>query len=70
MQKVGALWLKEGEKGKFMAGELDLGVLGKVSLMVFKNNKKEKAEQPDYLIYLPGESKEEEQNEQSDEGFF
>jgi len=53
---VGALWLKEyekdGKKRKMMAGELDLGALGTVKIAVFKNDRKEKDNQPDYRIVL------------------
>ena len=55
-KQVGALWLKEyekdGKKRKMMSGELDLGILGKVNIAVFKNEKKEKENQPDYYIVL------------------
>ena len=53
---VGALWLREyekdGKKRKMMAGELDLGALGTAKIAVFKNDKKEKDNQPDYRIFL------------------
>ncbi|AEA33646.1 hypothetical protein [Hippea maritima] len=53
---VGALWLREyekdGKRRKMMAGELDLGALGTVKIAVFKNEKKEKENQPDYRIVL------------------
>ena len=49
--KVGALWLHEGKKGKFMAGEIEVG--GRVySVLVFKNDK-QKDGQPDYSINVP-----------------
>ena len=53
---IGALWLKEyekeGVKKKMMSGEIDLGALGSVRIAVFKNDKKEKENQPDYRIVL------------------
>jgi len=53
---VGALWVREyekdGKKRKMMAGELDLGALGTIKIAVFKNDKKEKDNQPDYRIVL------------------
>ncbi len=53
---VGALWLREfekdGKKRKMMSGELDLGALGTIKIAVFKNDKKEKDNQPDYRIVL------------------
>lgn len=56
--KIGALWLKENEKGKFMSGEIDL-ITSKVSIVVFRNeNKKEGSNQPDYDIILSRPKKE------------
>ncbi len=56
MKTVGALWLKDYEKEvqkkKMMSGELDLGALGMIKIGVFKNEKKEKENQPDYQIVL------------------
>ncbi len=53
---VGALWVREyekdGKKRKMMSGELDLGALGTIKIAVFKNDKKEKDNQPDYRIVL------------------
>lgn len=57
---IGALWIKEyekdGKKRKMMSGELDLGVLGAVKIAVFKNEKKEKDNQPDYRIVLSSDN--------------
>lgn len=52
LRKVGALWLKEGKKGKFMSGEYQPdGRNGpKTHLLIFKNGKKDKPNDPDYLI--------------------
>lgn len=49
LQKVGALWLREGQKGKFMAGEIEIGDK-KISVMVFKNDKGDNPKRPDYTI--------------------
>ena len=53
---IGALWLKDyekdGKKHKMMSGEIDLGVLGTARIAVFKNEKKEKENHPDYRIVL------------------
>jgi len=51
LRNIGALWLKEGKKGRFMAGELQLeGRDGpRIKIMVFKNQEK-KDRQPDYRI--------------------
>lgn len=51
LKPVGALWTKDGKKGKFLSGTLDLGVLGKATIMIFPNEKKEN-NQPDYRMYL------------------
>jgi len=51
---VGALWLKERKddnKKKYLAGEIDLG-FGTLRIGVFRNENKEKEEQPDYRIVL------------------
>jgi uncharacterized protein YbbC (DUF1343 family) len=50
-EKIGALWIKDGKKGKYMGGEMELdGVKRKV--MVFKNNYKKTDAQPDYIINM------------------
>jgi hypothetical protein len=38
MKKVGSLWRKEGKKGNYLAGELDLGAVGKVQIAIFQND--------------------------------
>jgi uncharacterized protein (DUF736 family) len=59
---IGALWVKEyekdGQKRKMFSGELDLGVLGTVGIAIFKNEKKDKENQPDYRIVLSEKPKE------------
>ena len=59
LKKIGALWTKESKKGgEFLSGTLDLGVLGEVRIMVFKNEKTEE-NHPDYTVQLvvPDEEK-------------
>lgn len=51
LKKVGALWKKEGKKGTFLSGEIEIGK-GKVHILVFKNQDKESDNQPDYRIML------------------
>ncbi len=47
---------KEGVK-KYLAGVVDLGILGKREAYLFKNDKREKKEQPAYrLVIREGES--------------
>lgn len=56
--KIGALWIKENEKGKFMSGEIDL-ITSKINVVVFRNeNKKEGSNHPDYEIVLSRPKKE------------
>ena len=54
-KQVGALWkhtAKQGDTGVFLSGTLDLGALGDVPIVVFKNTRKTKDNQPDYRIVL------------------
>lgn len=52
LKKIGALWKKtDKNKQVFYAGNLDLGVLGTVSLAIFPNKNKE-GNQPDFSINL------------------
>ena len=55
LRRAGALWLNEGKKGRFMSGEFQPdGRNGqKWHVMVFKNTKKDKPNDPDYTIHLP-----------------
>ncbi len=51
-RKIGALWLKETQEGKkFMSGLIET-LHGDVQIAVFRNDKKEKDNQPDYNIVL------------------
>ncbi len=36
MEKIGALWLKDGKSGKFMSG-----VIGGKNVLIFKNTRKQ-----------------------------
>lgn len=50
LTKIGALWVKDGKKGKFMSGQVEIeGV--KYAILVFKNTKTSD-KQPDYNINL------------------
>jgi hypothetical protein len=45
--------VKEGKKGKYLSGTLDIGVLGKVNIAIFNNEKSEGDEKkPDARIML------------------
>ena len=52
-KRVGALWKRESEKGKtYLSGVLDMGAFGEVRVSIFKNDRKEKENQPDYNVVL------------------
>jgi len=50
--KIGAAWSREGAKGKFLSGEIQLNG-EKIKVLIFKNGFKEKdgEKSPDYIIY-------------------
>ena len=53
-RKIGALW-KNNNKNKniaYLTGLVDLGLLGRIRVAVFKNELKDKENQPDYHILL------------------
>ncbi len=53
LKKIGALWKKSDKHGKdYLAGQLDLGVLGKVQIAVFQNPEKQNEQNPDATIHL------------------
>lgn len=50
-KSIGALWLKQGAKGKYMSGEVTIGDV-KTRVVVFKNDRKEEGDKyPDYRIF-------------------
>jgi uncharacterized protein (DUF736 family) len=54
-KQIGALWrraARQGDTGEYLKGNLDLGALGQVSIVVFQNNRKQKDNEPDYRIVL------------------
>lgn len=64
-RKIGALWMRESKDGrKYMSGILE-SLCGDIQIAVFKNDRKEKQNQPDYQIIL-SEKKEERKVENSD----
>lgn len=48
--ELGALWLKDGKNGKYMSGKITTPGGEEVQIVVFKNNYKQKENQPDYRI--------------------
>lgn len=68
-RKIGALWLRTSNDGKtFMSGVLN-DLAGDISIAVFKNDRKEKDNQPDYNIVL-SDKREEKPKQQHDNNFF
>jgi uncharacterized protein (DUF736 family) len=66
-RKIGALWLKEAKDGKkYMSGVLE-DLRGDIRIAVFKNDRKEKDNHPDYQIVLSEERKERSESEQTAE---
>jgi len=49
-KEIGALWQRGDDSMSFV---IDLGIGGKVSGMVYKNEKKEKDNQPDWRLKIP-----------------
>lgn len=64
-RKIGALWLKETKDGKkFMSGVLE-DIRGEIRIAVFRNDRKEKDNHPDYQIVLSEERKERSETDQT-----
>jgi len=65
MDRIGGLWLKTSKKGtKFFSGSITLDDV-KTSILVFKNNKKEKENSPDYQIFLPDKREKPQRDEEN-----
>lgn len=62
---IGALWAKEGQKGEFYKGHIILDNGEKVNIVIFKNNYKNKENQPDFNI-LKSKSNKDKQYEQEE----
>ena len=45
--RIGGLWLNESKSGKYMAGSL-----GGARVLVFRNTKKQKPNEPDYNLFI------------------
>lgn len=51
--KIGALWKNQSKEGTaFLSGVINAGLLGQKRVVVFKNELKEKDNEPDYHILL------------------
>lgn len=49
-KNIGALWTKDGPKGKFLSGVVTIGDTA-YQIVIFRNSYKEKPNQPDWQIY-------------------
>lgn len=58
LKSIGGLWLKDGKKGKYFSGEVELFGT-KQHILVFKNDKGDNERRPDYRIYVPNDETEE-----------
>lgn len=47
---IGALWVRQSQKGDFYAGKITTDSGEEIKIVVFKNNYKNKENQPDYTI--------------------
>ena len=54
MRRIGALWLKDGQKGKFMSGNIEIGDR-KINILIFRNTRKKENRHPDYNIMIQEE---------------
>jgi uncharacterized protein (DUF736 family) len=59
MKNIGVLWTKKSEKGTYLSGVLN-DLRGDIRIAVFKNDRKEKENQPDYrIVVITDEDKQE-----------
>jgi len=53
-REMGAFWTKDGSKGKYLTGHVEvdeLGIKKKIKVVVFANRHKNNDRSPDYVIY-------------------
>jgi uncharacterized protein (DUF736 family) len=58
-REIGAFWTKDGPKGKYLSGSLEvdeLGVKKKMKVVMFPNRYKDKDNKPDYVLYVSKDS--------------
>ncbi len=56
---IGAIWVKEGKKGKYLSGVIEINVKT-VKFTGFKNSYKTEDKHPDYKLFPPMERTEQE----------
>ena len=59
---IWALWLKNGKNGQFLTGKIKINE-DEIKIVIFKNNYKNKDNQPDYTILKAKEIQQLEQQE-------
>jgi uncharacterized protein (DUF736 family) len=65
INKIGALWLKDGKSGKkFMSGTVEQEVPAGAKLLIFKNDHKSSDKHPDYTINLADDDAPQQQRQQ------
>src|SRR5258705_10368869 len=52
LKRVSGLWLKDGKNGKFMSGAVEDAIPAGAKLLIFKNDRKERDQQPDYQLFV------------------
>lgn len=53
LKTIGAGWIKKGTKQSFISAQIDMPDETKMKLLIFKNTRKNKENQPDYTISTP-----------------
>ena len=66
-RKIGALWKKKKGDLVYLVGEVEQIVGSPLKIVVFKNTKKEKDNQPDWNICLQGELKKEKTEQKAED---
>jgi hypothetical protein len=60
LKRIGVLWQKQDKNGKeFYSGNIELGALGDIRVMVFENEPKQEENHPDWIIHLATDEKDE-----------
>jgi len=59
LKRIGALWIRDGAKGKFMSGEIEAENGEVISVLIFKNNKGDNPKRPDYQVFVTADDEKE-----------